>query len=885
MTQGRIFVGIASEHILVTTDFDADASFRGIPTFTSSMPFGGRWQYKFVEAPVPALALRYVLASMTHDGMMLTFADEGIKSRLAELAGSLPRPHASLDEQSQRVIVQAPRIPLYQDMMRRLWASSRSDGSWSIPVNRVRDFIILEASLPKPARMIIDDIVLTNANELLPPPYDGTADSLRGMPLSLLHVVQGNIQSFSALKTNRSSIEDKFHMIGVNDLYDLIFYSPRKYINKTEPQYIQDLIPGESATVIGRIQGFKTFSKLLIISLTDSHGESIDCTFFNALWMQKKFKVDDEVIATGSYQIKDFHGHQYAQLAQPDFDFVDVDGVMGVIPVYNSPPRFGLSPNIIMYCTQELVSRLGDGFVGPSWSEELLHKHSIGSMSYGSALKSMHFPDNNASISQATEVLAFCELVQLMILIENERHGEGVIKGISQPSDLSLVKDYENVLPYALTHAQHHAVELLCSGMSADSRMHALLVGDVGSGKTTVMHMAALAAVNAGHQAVICAPTEILARQLYDTFMSILERMPAAASSRIHPVFHATYKGKGSAAKRRENIGNIENGDANVIFGTHAVLNLQYHDLTFVGVDEQHKFGASQRNRLLEIRDDGRVPDMLMQTATPIPRSMAQVYYGDISYIALDELPAGRQPIVTTWLKQKGQTVLDDADCELWSDIRRESSLGHGTFIVAPMVSDNDKIDAASVKKTYKRMQELMPDVNVGVVYGSQKKVEQDKVIEDFKNGTVNVLVASSVVEVGVSCDKATRMIVLDANRFGLASLHQIRGRIGRGSLPSRCYLVAMPFNVNAQRRLQSLVDTLDGWKLSKEDMKTRGTGSLFGTQQSGTTDLRFADLMLHAKWIGIAREDADSILSSSQRASSIKDAMRYFGTDEPILS
>jgi ATP-dependent DNA helicase RecG len=274
-----------------------------------------------------------------------------------------------------------------------------------------------------------------------------------------------------------------------------------------------------------------------------------------------------------------------------------------------------------------------------------------------------------------------------------------------------------------------------------------------------------------------------------------------------------------------------------------------------------------------------------MQTATPIPRSMAQVLFGDITYIALDELPAGRIPIETVWVKKKGEQVINDKWESIWKDVNREATLGHGTFIVAPMVEDNEKLAAASVKKTFKRLQEILPDVTIGMVYSSQKKDEQDSTIEGFKNGTIDVLVASSVVEVGVSCEKATRMIILDANRFGLASLHQIRGRIGRSNLKSVCYLVGMPFNQVAQKRLQVMVDTLNGWELSKTDMMNRGMGSLFGTAQSGTSDLMFADLSENAKWINETRTEARSILQSSRVQEAIDDARKYFGVEDDILS
>jgi ATP-dependent DNA helicase RecG len=885
MVLRRLSVKIHDNHIIITTDFDAGDFLRSVPTYKANLPFGGLWSYEFIEAPIPALALRYAVDDMRKVGVVCVF--HGNQERLSQLVNALPSPKAFVESSSQRAIISAPRIPLYVDLMRKCSATARSDGSWSIPIEKIRDFVILSGKLPDKARIDIDDSLHAMLSESLPSPYDGSADSLRKLPLSTLRVVRGNVQpSYKALKIDRSSIETKFHKMGVDNLYDLLFFRPKKYIDRSEPQFIQDLNQGETATVVGKIINMKTpSSRLLVITIEDKTGETIDCVFFNMLWLQKNYKMGDEVIATGSYQVKEFHGHQYPQLAQPELDLIDAAGVLPIMPVYSTPAKIGLTSAIVMHCEQELVNRLGDRFTGPAWSEDVLSRHHISSMTYGLALKTMHLPKNTSSMAEAKKSLAFCEMIQLMVYIENERRGQDSVKGIPQSSSEDYLSAYLSGLPYKLTGAQEHAISIITKGMSKPQPLHALLVGDVGSGKTTVMHMAALAAVNAGHQAVICAPTEILAHQLYDVFIGIVESMPSSVRERIHAVYHAGYKGKGAAKARRENIAAVANGEANVVFGTHSVLNIEYHDLTFVGVDEQHKFGAAQRSRLLSVRSDGKIPDMLMQTATPIPRSMAQVFFGDITYIALDELPAGRIPIETVWVKKKGEQVINDKWESIWKDVNREATLGHGTFIVAPMVEDNEKLAAASVKKTFKRLQEILPDVTIGMVYSSQNKGEQDSTIEGFKNGTIDVLVASSVVEVGVSCEKATRMIILDANRFGLASLHQIRGRIGRSNLKSVCYLVGMPFNQVAQKRLQVMVDTLNGWELSKTDMMNRGMGSLFGTAQSGTSDLMFADLSENAKWINETRTEARSILQSSRAQEAIDDARKYFGVEDDILS
>lgn len=861
-----------------------------VPTFTSSPVFAGQVEVKYTLAPVPCLSLLDCMESAAEDGVELSFKDQASKSMMKRVTSMNAKPELIWDGQSNKGVIRAPHTPRYVGLMRKVSAFPRRDGTWSVPVVKLQDLIAMNNMEPAGSRLRIDDSVKNVIHEGLPEPYDGSADSLRKIPVTVLKTVQTNNQSATSLKGNRASIADKLALMGVDNLYDLLMIRPKRYIDRSDPQDVRDLIEGETATVIGTVEEWRKPSlKLDVMVLKDSRGMRIECSYFNSHWMRNKYQKGDEVIATGVYKPwKAPNGYVKPQLVQPVIDPIESAGALPIMPIYHTPARALLSPMVIMHCEQELVGRLGDGFRGPSWADPALKKYGVSTMSYGDSLKSMHFPHDVDSMDGAYSALAFCEIVQLLVWIEATRKGGAAARGVVNSSDGKYCKDYVSSLPYSLTGAQDRAVREIRKGMAIELPMHALLVGDVGSGKTTVMHMAALMAVEAGHQAVICAPTEILADQLYEVFMRVLNRMPNEARGGIRPILHTTYKGRGATARRRANIEGVADGSINLIFGTQAVLNLDYHDLAFVGVDEQHKFGAAQRDRLLEVRPDGRVPDMLMQTATPIPRSMAQVYYGDVTYLTLDEMPAGRQPITTNWVKKKGSDVVGDSGSPIWADLLSEMRRGHGAFVVCPMVADSEKSDAASVRKTVKSLKNLFPnDLTIEAVYGGQAKDKQDSIVNGFKNGDVDMLVASSVVEVGVSCEKATRMVILDANRFGLASLHQIRGRIGRSDLPSTCWLVAMPFNKSGTSRMEAMVDTLDGWKLSKTDLKNRGTGSLFGTAQSGKSDFVYADLVRDAKWISPARETAKKILGSPDSAQAIEDARKYYGIDkdQKILS
>lgn len=886
----KIDISIEDGKIRLEANFDADAmlGLSKIPSYSNPWAFGETYVYLFSYANVPALSLRYGLVTAVKKNVQISFAD-GVRTRLTEIADKdkiTPTADLGMVRGREVASVVIPRIPMYVDLMRELQASPQADGSWNVPVGRIRDLVTYnDDMLPSYAKLKIGDRLRAMVSQPLPKPYDGSAESLREIPLSALHTVTGQSQSWTALSKNNASIEEKFHSLGVDNLYDLLMLAPDRYIDRSEPQPIFDLIEGETAIVVGKITDLKTPSqKVFVIVMEDDYGDTIELSFFNqARWLKNKYRVGDSIIATGVY--KPWHApngyYSKPQIAQPQIDMVASAGALPVMPVYDRGRKVGLTSGVIMHCEQELVSRLGDKFRGPRWACEILEKNSLDAVPYGDALKTMHLPKDTKAMDRAKSALAFIELVDLMMVIENEKRDIVEKKGIAQKSDGALLEAYKKCLPYDLTGAQKRVVGEITKQMESSGRLHALLVGDVGSGKTTVMHLAALKSVDAGHQAVVFAPTEILAHQLYDVFMKIYEKMPEDARERIHPVYHAGYKGKGSTHRRNENVKAIKNGEANLIFGTQSVLNVKYHDLGFFGVDEQHKFGAKQRSTLLEIRDDDKTPDLLMQTATPIPRSMAQVYYGDLTFLELDELPAGRQPITTEWVRLRGSDLLKDRTSKVWADVVLESRKGHGTFVVCPMVEDSPKLAASSVKKTLEQLKSMLPGVKIEAVYGSQKKDEQDAIIEKFKNSEIDVLVASSVVEVGVSCEKATRMVILDANRFGIASLHQIRGRVGRSDLKSVCYLVASPFASTASRRMEAMTKTLDGWELSKTDLANRGAGSLFGTAQSGKSDLHYASLGEHSSMIEPAREEANVLLESKDRDVLVADAIKYFGSSE----
>ena len=850
----------------------------------------------FIEArPVPMMWVIQSLYSYKERFNASVDFDADAKKRMMTEANKVPRP--SITAVNGRVVVHSPHASLWDSILRRVNVSGSSSPKGAlVPVSNVRSLMDLNNGLPEIFRMSVDDEVMDMVNAPLPSPFNGTDASLRKVPLEALEYVRHDAQAWSDRKANPMKTGDKLRALGFESLHDLLVSPPMRYIDRSNPQDVRELLDGEHATIVGTISDIaEKTPRLTIVTITDRNGSDIECQYFNvSKWIKRTYKVGDEVIVNGVYKPFITARGEYPRMQHPTIDFADSSS-SPVIPVYHQSQKYGVSNWMMTSCIDEIVDRIGK-FKGQRWLEDALMQADIDTdvkqrMPYGEALKKMHKPATMEELNAASRSLAFCELVEMLTIIESRRKGGKVLEGVGGRPDGSLTNPYLDALPYQLTDAQSSAVDSIDKGMSSDAPMHALLVGDVGSGKTTVIHMSALKSIEEGHQAVICAPTGILAMQLYDVFMSIYANMDEKSKSRIHPLLLVHYKGKGATARRREALKSISDGSANLVFGTHAVLSeeLEWHDIGFVGIDEQHKFGAWQRSVLLHARRDGKVPDMLMQTATPIPRSIAQVYYGDVKYLRLDQMPSGRLPIRTEWLKCRGAKLLEDRGNPIWSDIRDEARKGHGTFIICPMVDESPKMEAASVKRTYAVVESLMSayGITCSMVYGSQNEDEQHQSIDDFKSGRTQILVASSVVEVGVSCEHASRMVILDANRFGLASLHQIRGRIGRGNIQSVCYLVGVAYTQSATNRMEAITSTLDGWKLSKADLKNRGTGTLLQDSQSGSSDFMYADLVDNADWIEEARRMADMVLDSKHAKSAIRDSMKWFGmsSKDSILS
>lgn len=398
---------------------------------------------------------------------------------------------------------------------------------------------------------------------------------------------------------------------------------------------------------------------------------------------------------------------------------------------------------------------------------------------------------------------------------------------------------------------------------------------------TILAQLSCMQALDNGYQSVLAGPTEVLAIQLYDTFEKIINNMPDSMKPNI-----AFLGGKTKAKEKKELLKYIKSGDIDIVIGTHAVLNdtIEYKNLGLVIIDEQQKFGTAQREVLLNSRNDGKKPDLIAQTATPIPRSTAQAFYGDINLISLVGKPKGRIEIVTKWIQENPQSITKQKNHSMWQDVMNEIKKGHQAFVVVPMVYESKKMDSASVEGAYADLKKALPDAKVGFTHGSLKKAEQQEVMEKFRANELDVLIASTVIEVGVDVPNATRVVVLSADRLGASSLHQIRGRVGRSNIASTCYLVSEGKTPTSQKRLQALVDSNDGFEIAKVDLETRGQGDLFGLRQAGESTLRFSNLVDHSKLVNSAQTIANNIYASQYKDLAIKDAQAILGQQEDIL-
>ncbi len=642
---------------------------------------------------------------------------------------------------------------------------------------------------------------------------------------------EGLQQPVTSIKGVGPKIAEKLGKLSAETVYDLLYLFPRRYDDYTLMKPINRLNYGEQVTVIGtvwqtrarRMRGNQTVIQAVI---SDGTG-SVQATWFNQPWLTKQLPAGTQVVLSG--KVDQFLGRPVFN--SPEWEPLALEPLRTrrIVPVY--PLTEGLGSHrmreIMHSATSYWSLRVPDAL-----PESLRIRLNLYPLSQ--ALQQIHFPNSQQSLHEARQRLSFDELFLLQLGMQSQRHQWQSRSAFPIDASADQLKQFYDLLPYTLTAAQKRVIEEILAAMASDVPMNRLLQGDVGSGKTVVAAVAMFATARAGAQAALMAPTEILAEQHYRGLSNLF------APTGLEIVL---LTGSTPAAEKASIYERLAEGAIQIVIGTHALIQeaVTFNNLALAVIDEQHRFGVEQRSAL---RDKGGQqgaqanPHLLVMSATPIPRTLALSLYGDLDLSILDEMPPGRQEIKTRWLRASEQE-------RAYSFVRRQVSEGRQAYIIFPLVEESDKIDAKAAVAEYELLKnEVFPDLKLGLVHGRLKSDEKEAVMRAFYAGELDILIATSVIEVGVDVPNSTVMIIEGANRFGLAQLHQFRGRVGRGEHQSYCVLIADESTADAEKRLTALEDTNDGFLLAEKDLELRGPGEFFGRRQSGLPELRLASLL-----------------------------------------
>jgi ATP-dependent DNA helicase RecG len=654
--------------------------------------------------------------------------------------------------------------------------------------------------------------------------------------------------------------------VGLRTVRDVLYYLPRRYDDRTKLPPMSAVRPGQQVTVRGRLLGVEgrpiRGGKVVIKAAISDGTSTISLVWFNQPWIRRKFEeYEGDVIAYGT--IKE-SGYAY-QIQNPEYELVgeeeDTDFAQ-IAPVY--PLSEGVPQWVVRKAAASAISNYLDRVDDPL-PEEILRKYKLKPLKW--CLSEAHFPTSDENREEARRRLVFEEFFYMQIALALRRAQTMQESGISFPiSKLgpgefskgglfheqkasSLAGELHALLPFQLTGAQNRVISEVWADMERPHPMNRLLQGDVGSGKTAVAAAAILAAVRCGYQAALMAPTEILAEQHFVNLRRLFDPIGLDVELLV---------GKLTAAQKRKAAERVRQGLVQIAVGTHALIQegLEFARLGLVVIDEQHRFGVLQRAAL---RGKGvGNPDVLVMTATPIPRTLTMTIYGDLDLSILDEMPPGRKPIKT-------HAKLPSDRPAVYDGIRKLAQQGRQAYIVCPLIQESEKLTVEAAQDLFYRMQSvILPDLRIGLLHGQMKAKEKEEMMEAFRRHELDVLVSTTVIEVGVDVPNATAMVIEDANRFGLSQLHQLRGRVGRGSNQSFCILIGDPSNEDAKARLDIMVETSDGFRIAEEDLRIRGPGELMGTRQAGSLDLKVGDLIKDSKLLEVARQAALDLIASA---------------------
>ena len=648
--------------------------------------------------------------------------------------------------------------------------------------------------------------------------------------------------------------------VGVTNLLDLVTYYPRRYLDRTNQRSIGELAEGEEAMVLAVVRNVKTRRTrqgraLVEVDLFDD-SSYLRVSFFNQAWRSRQLQEGTQVVVFG--KVERYQGRR--QMTNPVVDLVG-DRTGRIIPVYPQSDKAGISSSQVATWVEEALRRV-TSFVDPL-PVEIREPYDLVGRDW--ALRQIHAPSSMGAAQKARVRLAFDELLRLQVaLVLRKRALERSSQGIRHDVPGRFLERLRRQLPFSLTRAQQAALTEITADMAGVYPMHRLLQGDVGSGKTLVALGAIITAIEGGHQGALMAPTEVLAEQHYAAISDLLAGFTLPSDGTLtgeRPLSVALLSNRVGAAQRRRVAHGLAEGTVDVLVGTHALLGeaVEFHSLGCVVIDEQHRFGVEQRAALRSKGPGAAIPDVLVMTATPIPRTAAMTVYGDLDTTVLDELPPGRTPITTIWAR--GPLV----EAEVWERVRSESAAGRQAYVVCPLVDDSEKVQARSASAEHERLADgELAGLRVGLLHGQMAAADKEAVMENFRRGGLDVLVSTTVIEVGVDVPNATVMVIEDAGRFGIAQLHQLRGRVGRGASESWCYLLGSAPGLDGERRLEALEASTDGFELAEVDLDLRGEGTILGSRQKGSNDLKLASLRRDKQLVGKAREAAFALVDAN---------------------
>ncbi len=651
--------------------------------------------------------------------------------------------------------------------------------------------------------------------------------------------------SVQYLKGVGPKMYELLNKIGIYTVKDLLEYYPRVYEDRTKLTPIDEFQKEQNVLFLGTLVKPVTLAyakrkKILSTVVTDESGAIALLTWFNQVYIKDRLKEGETYLFYG--KVSTVSGSRATLDSCSIYDVNQLDKIQGLYPIY--PLTAGVTQN---YLFKLINSVIDTGLmINEIFSDDFRRYYNLAEANY--ALRNIHFPKNYNMVNVSRNRVIFEELFLFQLALMNMKEKSIGFTNTNVYKDLD-ESEFLKLIPFELTNAQKKVIAQIKSDMSSEVVMNRLVQGDVGSGKTMVAAVAMYLAVKNGYQAALMAPTTILANQHYLELSEYFNKL----NINVEIITSSTTK------KQKEKIiERLKNNEIDILIGTHSIIedNVEFYNLGLVVTDEQHRFGVKQR---MKLSSKGNVVDTIVMTATPIPRSLAIILYGDLDLSVIDELPPGRKPVDTC-------VVNDSYNERMYNFLRKQIGEGRQVYVVCPLVEENEDLDLNSVEKLYEEYKKEFSEFNVAILHGKMKNKEKDAIMQEFKNNNINILISTTVIEVGISVSNATVMVIENADRFGLAALHQLRGRVGRGSASSYCILKSNNKSAIARQRLDIMRRSNDGFEIAQKDLELRGPGDFFGIRQSGMPEFKLANLLTDAKILEQTQEAVKNILEQDRK-------------------